>query len=61
VRARRDGVKAQAALAAVRRACQTDENLFPPILEAVQGDVTLGEICQIFREVFGEHRDPAYL
>jgi methylmalonyl-CoA mutase N-terminal domain/subunit len=33
----------------------------PPILEAVRSYVTLGEICQVFREVFGEHRDPAYL
>jgi len=61
VRARRDAKKAEAALAAVRRACQTDENLFPPILDAVKSDVTLGEVSQIFREVFGEHRDPAYL
>jgi methylmalonyl-CoA mutase N-terminal domain/subunit len=59
--ARRDAAKAQAALSAVRHACQTDENLFPPILDAVRNDVTLGEICQVFREVFGEHRDPAYL
>jgi methylmalonyl-CoA mutase, N-terminal domain len=61
LRARRDAQKANAALAAVRRACQTDENLFPPILDAVRNDVSLGEICQIFREVFGEHSDPAYL
>jgi methylmalonyl-CoA mutase N-terminal domain/subunit len=61
IRARRDAQKAQAALASVRRACQSDENLFPLILDAVKSEVTLGEISQIFREVFGEHRDPAYL
>jgi hypothetical protein len=27
----------------------------------VKARVTLGEICQVFREVFGEHRDPAFL
>jgi methylmalonyl-CoA mutase N-terminal domain/subunit len=31
------------------------------VLEAARRDATLGEICQIFREVFGEYRDPAHL
>ena len=31
------------------------------VLYAVKRDVTLGEICQVFRDVFGEHRDPAWL
>ena len=30
-------------------------------IQAVRDGVTLGEVCDIFREVFGEHRDPAYL
>ena len=29
------------------------------VLEAARREATLGEICQIFREVFGEYRDPA--
>jgi hypothetical protein len=33
----------------------------PPLIEAVKDKVTLGEICQVFREVFGVHTDPAYL
>jgi methylmalonyl-CoA mutase N-terminal domain/subunit len=31
------------------------------VLAAVKKRATLGEICQNFREVFGEHRDPAYV
>jgi methylmalonyl-CoA mutase N-terminal domain/subunit len=31
------------------------------VLAAVKASVTLGEICQVFREVFGEHQDPAYV
>ena len=31
------------------------------VLDAVKREVTLGEICQVFRDVFGEHRDPAWL
>jgi methylmalonyl-CoA mutase N-terminal domain/subunit len=61
VRARRDSARAKQTLDEVRGACQSDQNLFPPVLRAVQAEVTLGEICQVFREVFGEHQDPAYL
>ncbi len=61
IRKSRDAAKAKAAIDAVRRAAETNDNLFPPILAAVKEHVTLGEISQVFREVFGEHRDPAYL
>jgi methylmalonyl-CoA mutase N-terminal domain/subunit len=61
VRAGRDARRAETALDAVRRACASDENLMPPVLEAVRAEATLGEICQVFRTVFGEHQDPAYL
>ena len=33
----------------------------PPIFEAVKQNVTLGEICDLFRSELGEYRDPAYL
>ena len=29
--------------------------------DAVKARVTLGEICDVFREVWGEHRDPAFM
>jgi methylmalonyl-CoA mutase N-terminal domain/subunit len=62
VRQKRDARQATATLDAVRQACKDDgQNLFPPILAAVKAEVTLGEISQVFREVFGEHRDPAFL
>jgi methylmalonyl-CoA mutase N-terminal domain/subunit len=62
VRAQRDDAAAQAALAAVRDAVRDDGvNLMPPIIDAVKAEVTLGEICDIFRAEWGEHRDPAYL
>ncbi len=62
VRARRDPGKAQRALDEVRAAAKDDTtNLMPPILAAVKAYVTLGEVSQVFRDVFGEHRDPAYL
>ena len=61
VKARRDPEIATAALAAVRQACQSEENLMYPIIEAVKADVTLGEICDVFRDEFGVYRDPAFV
>jgi methylmalonyl-CoA mutase N-terminal domain/subunit len=62
VRAARDEAAASAALAAVRAACKDQAaNVMPPIVAAVKVHVTLGEICQIFRDEFGVHTDPAYL
>jgi methylmalonyl-CoA mutase N-terminal domain/subunit len=60
-RARRDAGRAQKGLEAVRRACEGDANIMDAVLVAVKNDATLGEICQAFREVYGEHRDPAHL
>src|SRR5262249_38142617 len=61
-RARRDAGRADAALGAVRAAARDERvNLMPPIIDAVKAGVTLGEICQIFRDELGEHRDPAFL
>ncbi|MCB9733519.1 MAG: methylmalonyl-CoA mutase family protein [Deltaproteobacteria bacterium] len=58
---RRDAAAAAAATERVREACRSGENLMPPIIEAVKRDVTLGEICDVFREVFGVYRDPVFV
>jgi len=60
-RSRRDALTAERRIEAIRQAAGTDANLFDPILDAVRDGVTLGEVCQVFREVFGEFREPAYL
>ncbi len=58
LRQSRDAKTASRALQAVRDACQNDTNLMPAILDAGRAAVTLGEVCGVFREVFGEYRDP---
>ena len=58
LRQSRDAGKANKALAAIREACQTGANLMPRLLDAGRAGCTLGEICSIYREVFGEYRDP---
>jgi methylmalonyl-CoA mutase N-terminal domain/subunit len=41
------------ALARLDRAARNETNLLPPIIEAVRAQVTLGEISDVFRRVFG--------
>lgn len=57
----RDKARVREALERVRAAAQTDENLMPPLVSAVQVGCTVGEISDVYRTVFGEYRDPAHL
>jgi len=57
----RNGTEAREATQRVRRACENGENVMPPILAAVKKGVTVGEISDVFRESFGEYRDPAWM
>jgi methylmalonyl-CoA mutase N-terminal domain/subunit len=61
VRRERDNELVSQRLAALREAAQGTENLMPHILDAVRAYATLGEICGVFREVFGEYREPVIL
>ncbi|MGC8873626.1 MAG: acyl-CoA mutase large subunit family protein, partial [Chloroflexia bacterium] len=56
VRRERDNVRVGETLAALERAARGTENLMPYILEAVRAYATLGEICDVFRKVFGVYR-----
>jgi methylmalonyl-CoA mutase N-terminal domain/subunit len=42
----------------LRKACETDQNIMPIMMEAVQSFVTVGETGQIFRDVFGTWDPP---
>ncbi|MDP2105625.1 MAG: methylmalonyl-CoA mutase family protein, partial [Desulfobulbaceae bacterium] len=53
----RDQARVTEALEHLGRAARGSDNLMPPILEAVTAYATLGEICQVLREIFGEYRD----
>ncbi len=56
LKARRDAEAVAAALSVLRTVARGDGNLMPPILDAVRKYATLGEICDVLREVFGEYR-----
>jgi methylmalonyl-CoA mutase N-terminal domain/subunit len=61
VRAARDGARHAAALAALDRAARDGSNLVPRVLDAVKAWATVGEIADVLRVVFGEHRETAAL
>ncbi len=55
LRAKRDAQRVKAALNVLKKAAQGTDNLMPPILDCVQAYCTLGETCDVLREVFGEY------
>lgn len=48
-------------LAALRAAAAGSENTMPYIIEAVRAYATLGEITDVFREVFGTYEEPNWI
>jgi methylmalonyl-CoA mutase, N-terminal domain len=58
LRARRDSGAVESALAALKRdAASEDRNLMPPIIKASRAYVTMGEMCDALREVWGVWRE----
>ena len=55
---KRNRLKVDNVLDKLRRAAEGDQNLMPVILEAVKAYASLGEICGVLKEVFGEYRAP---
>jgi methylmalonyl-CoA mutase N-terminal domain/subunit len=52
----RDQKEYERALELVRKAAEGNENLMPRFIEAVKAYATLGEICDVLRDVFGEYQ-----
>jgi methylmalonyl-CoA mutase N-terminal domain/subunit len=57
VRGRRDAAEVEAALARLKAAAAGDENLMGPILESTRAYVTMGEMCDALRDVWGVWRE----
>jgi len=57
----RDAGAVREHLGRVHAACRNGANLMPVLIDAVKEHCTLGEISDIYREVFGVYRDPAWL
>ncbi len=58
-RASRDQQAVDAALARMIEDAQADRNVVPAMLDAARAEATLGEICNAFRPIWGEYREPA--
>ncbi|MEX0787910.1 MAG: methylmalonyl-CoA mutase family protein [Anaerolineales bacterium] len=59
LRSRRNPAAAQSALERLEAAASTDTNLMPLLIEGVEADLTLGEICGALRRVWGEYQPRA--
>lgn len=56
IKAARDNEAVKAALEKLREAAKGTENLMPYLIDAVKTYATLGEICGVLREEFGEYK-----
>ena len=61
VKAKRDTEQVNQALRELGNAIDQDENLMPCIIAAVQCYASLGEICGVMREKWGEYSPPIYI
>jgi methylmalonyl-CoA mutase N-terminal domain/subunit len=57
LRRTRDSARVEQTLGALRTAAQGRDNLMPPLLDAVRAYATLGEMCDVLREVWGEYEE----
>ncbi len=60
VRRSRDAAPATRAVDGLTAAAAGTENLVPRVLECVERELTVGEICAALEEVFGTYREPAF-
>jgi methylmalonyl-CoA mutase N-terminal domain/subunit len=61
VRDTRDAARVTAALDHLRQAAVASDNVMPPILEAVRAYATVGEMCDVLRDVWGEYEEVAMI
>jgi methylmalonyl-CoA mutase N-terminal domain/subunit len=61
LRGRRNMGRVADKLACLEDAARGHENLLPILIDCVESDVTLGEICKVLRGVWGEYQPPAFL
>ena len=56
MKAHRDQQAVDSSLKALKEAAKGEANLMPYLIDAVKTYATLGEICGVLREVFGEYQ-----
>jgi len=58
VRRKRDNKAVKQYLDDIKNACKKGDNVMPYCIDAVKSLATLQDICDIYREVYGEYKDP---
>lgn len=58
VKRKRDNKKVSECLKDIKAACSKGDNVMPFCIEAVKNLASVQEICDVYREVYGEYRDP---
>jgi methylmalonyl-CoA mutase, N-terminal domain len=58
VKAGRDAAKVERRLKQLADACRNGQNVMPVLVDAVKDYVSLGEISDVYRQVFGLYREP---
>jgi methylmalonyl-CoA mutase N-terminal domain/subunit len=61
LRLRRDAGRVSELLARLENAARGTENMMPLFIECVENEITLGEICDLLRGLWGEYEPPAWL
>jgi methylmalonyl-CoA mutase N-terminal domain/subunit len=58
VKASRDAARVEKRLRQLTEACRENRNVMPVLVDAVKDYVSLGEIADVYRRVFGLYREP---
>ncbi len=61
LRAERDQNQWKKALEQLRAVSQTSDNVMPAVIEAVKARATVGEICDVWRDIYGEYRPKEFV
>ena len=60
-KARRNSLDVEQSLASLKLACEAGNNVMPILVEAVEKGVSVGEVADVYRSVFGVYTDPGLL
>ncbi len=60
LRAQRDATRASELLGQLETAARGSDNLMPLFVECMEANLTLGEVCGVLRQVWGEYQPPAW-
>jgi methylmalonyl-CoA mutase N-terminal domain/subunit len=56
---KRDNKNCEKLLLEIKKLCNTSENLFPKVIDAVRARCTIGEITNAMQDVFGDYHPPS--